>query len=83
MSGSVGHSDLQMAHVLMLRHVCSQSCLVSEACLLCVEQRYSHVLKTDDDCYVRASKLVNLVKKLASHGESMLYAGRQVYIQIS
>ena len=45
--------------------------------------RYSHVLKTDDDCYVRVSKLVNLVKKLARDGDSMLYAGRQVYIQIS
>ena len=43
-----------------------------------VQHRYSHVLKTDDDCYVRVSKLVDLVKKLASHGESMLYAGRQV-----
>ena len=45
--------------------------------------RYSHVLKTDDDCYVRVSKLVNLVKKLARDGDSMMYAGRQVSIQIS
>ena len=45
--------------------------------------RYSHVLKTDDDCYVRVSKLVNLVKKLARDGDSMMYAGRQVRIQIA
>ena len=40
--------------------------------------RYSHVLKTDDDCYVRVSKLVNLVRKLEREGEGMMYVGRQV-----
>lgn len=36
------------------------------------------MLKTDDDCYVRASKLMNLVKKLGRDGEGMMYVGRQV-----
>lgn len=47
-----------------------------------VGHRYSHVLKTDDDCYVRVSQLVNLVKKLSKDGDSMMYAGRQVCCQI-
>ncbi len=40
--------------------------------------RYSHVLKTDDDCYVRVAKLVHLVRKLERDGQGMLYIGRQV-----
>ncbi|KAL0033279.1 hypothetical protein WJX77_001614 [Trebouxia sp. C0004] len=39
--------------------------------------RYSHVLKTDDDCYVRVAKLVHLVQKLERDGQGMLYIGRQ------
>ena len=36
------------------------------------------MLKTDDDCYVRVSKLVELVRKFERDGEGMMYIGRQV-----
>ena len=41
--------------------------------------RFSHVLKTDDDCYVRLPKLVEMVQDMGRRsGEGMMYVGRQV-----
>lgn len=55
-----------------------QSCIEQCTSQSLHECRYSHVLKTDDDCYVRVAKLVHLVQKLERDGQGMLYIGRQV-----
>ena len=63
--------------------LCTGWQLAAQVCLQTVLAcRYSHVLKTDDDCYVRVSKLVSLVRKLEREGEGMMYVGRQVAMQL-